>query len=1102
MSTYTPPLPGHGPLSFSGAYTPPLAGRGPLSFGAGAAGATISAVSIDDGAFGLAMVLGPTLLPSVSVGFQSDISAPNVKLGQFFAKPGGWESFTSGTASVILKDRPIPLTGFATQVFGSPWISNWVRTLAPGGFTDSAVGTHQVAWAIRAIDLVSRGPQTDVYGSAKFELGIRQVFPQWFVTMVFGTPMMGYTLTIAPPGWQQDEWGTAFAHDNRQFVDQAGNIVGAIGQHEIFQLNRQVFPVTVWEADEFRFGITTSVRNTRQYIAATYIETQWNDPNGVVNSDAHIYNVNRELDLIHNGIAPLFQQVPITHEVRNGAQGCPVDGFDASAFGQQLVAYRIRNVAPAAWESFIDGEYRVVYNAAFAVNPRGWDSAALGVPENVVNTRRYFGYWGIGETLGVGTPFIAPAIRTLLPLAIEPGRFGTDGLNVWFRVRTLAPAGWQYTPFGNVALDIHFNIVRPNQIPPIDAYGLPRVANVTPNVYPYWDEALFTFFGQTAIFNQNNYYQLQGFATQAFGMVYVADRTQHIIAPPMNTLIFQNLTQVRNEIPDPPATQKVFPTGFQTGAGAEAAAFGSLTMTANSIYPDGFVTDVYGSGIKVQINGIFPTGITPPWSGDDNSEMGHPTVNPTQYVMFDGSNQPPTDDPDAPTQQDLFMFAAGKPRFTPYTIYAPQGGTRQYKDNNPPGLDEPMDADYFTAGQSSMPAWGRPTVSNWIRTVFVSDTAGADGYLRWGAARASTNPQYVNVDGIRSFKYGVPHVNNGQELQVVGFDALTFDGMPVVSLVPEQDRVLPVQGADMAAFGLTWVANWIRELPIVGIAPGPFGTAHPQFPPPPALPNGLDTAVFGKALVAYRIRHLLPEGWDSFTCDYTLGQFADRMRVIGMGGLRPQGISVSIFGLAQVGPRLRGVQAQGIPVGPIAVSIPTVRRFNNVALGGFGWDSALFGDVQRWELGTIKSQGDDFLGVGVAALSRTIPATTLDETLLFGHLRATASIGVAGLDAAEYGDAVVMGFGCGRQARAINGWESLLMGNAGIVFAPPAGSMGAIGFSSQDMGRYNVHGANTVRPNGIGWPGGSDAKFSQFGGANVDRTFSIDPNPGGGSKES
>ena len=1010
------------------------------------------------------------------------------------------DQFTSGTAFVA-GTQIRPIQGFESLEFGTAWVSNWIRTLGPSGFVGEVIGDAMVAMFIRYVDLGSKAPQTDVYGTARLEMGNREVQPQWFVTMVFGTPTMGYALTAAPAGWQQDEWGAAFVHDNRQFIDNASVSDGAIGQHGIYQLNRQVFPVGIWEADEYKFGLVGPVYNLRQYVTANYVETQWELPNGVVNSDAHIYNVNRELDLIHNGIAPLFQQIPVTHEVRNGAQGCPVEGFDASSFGQQLVAYRIRNVAPPGWLSYIDGEFRVVYNAAIAVHPSGWDSSALGVPENVVNTRRTFGPFGVGETMEIGTAFIASAIRTLLPLAIEPGRFGTDGLNVWFRVRTLAPAGWQYTPFGNVALDIHFNIVRPNQIPPINAYGLPRVANVTPNVYPYWDEALFTFFGQTAIFNKNNYYQLQGFATQAFGMVYVADRTQHIIAPPMNTLIFQNLTQVRNEIPDPPATQKVFPPPVQPSVDSEPAKFGALTMTANSLYPVGWINDVYGSAL-VYVNGIFPTGITPPWSGDDHSEMGHPSVNPTQYVTFAGSNQPPTDDPNAPTQRDLFMFAAGKPRFTPYTIYAPQGGTQQYKDNNPPGLDQPMDAVNMTSGYSSMPAWGRPTVSNWIRTVFVSDTAGADGYLRWGDARASTNPQYLDVDGIRSFKYGVPRVNNGQELQVVGFDALAFDGMPVVSLVPEQDRVLPVQGADMADFGLTWVANWIRELPIVGIAPGSFGTAHPQFPPPPALPKGLDTAVFGKALVAYRIRHLLSAGWDSFTCDYTLGQFADRMRVIGMGGLRPQGISVSIFGLAQVGPRLRGVQVQGIPVGPIAVSIPTVRRFNNVALGGFGWDSALFGDVQRWEPGTIKPQGDDFLGVGVAALSRTIPAITLDETLLFGHLCAASNIGVAGADAAEYGDAVVMGFGCGRQARAINGWESLLMGNAGIVFAPPAGSMGAIGFSSQDMGRYNVHGANTVRPDGIGWPGGSDAKFSQFGGANVDRTFSIDPNPGGGSKES
>lgn len=1036
---------------------------------------------------------------------------PNVTLG---------DQFTSGTAKVtVTQIRPI--TGFETLVFGTAWVSNWIRALAPGGFAPNVWGAHHVAYWQQTINLVSRGIGPEVYGTTRFDLGNRTVYPQWFVTMVFGTPMMGYTLNIAPAGWAQDEYGLAFVHDNRQFIDNATINDGAIGSHGIYQLNRQVFPVGIWEADEYKFGLVGPVYNLRQYITANYVETQWELPNGIVSADTHIYNRNFEIDLRNNGIAPLFQQIPVTHEVRNGAQGCPVDGFDASSFGQQLVAYRIRNVAPPSWLSYIDGEFRVVYNAAIAVHPSGWDSSALGVPENVVNTRRTFGPFGVGETMEIGTAFIAPAIRTLAPEGMDLGRLSNpDQTNVWFHVREIAPAGWQYTPFGNVAFDIHFNIVRPNQIPPIDAWGLPRIDNVTPQLYPYWDEALFTFFGSAAIFNRDNYYQLQGFQTQAFGSVYVADRTQHVNLLGFQSLIIQNLTQVRNEIPDPPATQKAFPSGFQTGAGAEAAAFGGATVTANSIYPDGFVTDVYGSGIKVQINGIFPIGIPPPWSGDDNSEMGHPTVNPTQYVAFAGSNQPPTDDPNAPTQQDLFMFAAGKPRFTPYTIYAPQGGTRQYKDNNPPGLDEPMDADYFTAGQSSMPAWGHPTVSNWIRTVFVSDTAGADGYLRWGNARASTNPQYVNVDGIRSFKYGVPRVNNGQEAIVVGFDSMLFDdsGLPVVSLIPEQDRVLPVQGSDTSSFGTTWVSNFIRTLPIAGIPPGPFGTAHPQFPPPPALPAGLDDGIVStKAMVAYRIRHVYPEGWDSFTCDYTLGQFDSRMRVIGMGDVRPAGIDSATFGLTMIGPYQRGVWAQGIEVGPIAVSVPTVRQVNIIALAGFGWDSAEFGDVQRWEAGKIKPQGEDMLDMGEPALARTVPLATLGGTQGFGGARLARGVVAGGLDAAEYGETIVMGFGCGKQARAMTGWESLLIGNHGIIVAPPSGQHAAIGWESAQLGTLGggsgiagdknprgVFGRNRVQPAGLAWDSGLGigSIYGQFGHTNVDRRqYTIDP-PGSGPSES
>lgn len=1034
---------------------------------------------------------------------------PNVTLG---------DQFTSGTAKVtVTQIRPI--TGFETLVFGTAWVSNWIRALAPGGFAPNVWGAHHVAYWQQTINLVSRGIGPEVYGTTRFDLGNRTVYPQWFVTMVFGTPMMGYTLNIAPAGWAQDEYGLAFVHDNRQFIDNATINDGAIGSHGIYQLNRQVFPVGIWEADEYKFGLVGPVYNLRQYITANYVETQWELPNGIVSADTHIYNRNFEIDLRNNGIAPLFQQIPVTHEVRNGAQGCPVEGFDTSTFGQQLVAYRIREVAPPGWLSFVDGEYRVVYNAAREVRVAGWDSSALGVPENVVNTRRYFGQWGIGETLEVGTAFIAPAIRTLSPLGMEPGRVANpDNTNVWFVVRNIAPAGFQYTPFGNVAFDIHFNIVRPNQIPPIDAWGLPRVVNVTPQIYPYWDEDLFTFFGQTAIFNKDNYYQIQGFATQAFGSVYVADRTQHIIVPSMNTLIFQNLTQVRNEIPDPPATQKAFPTGFQTGGDIEAAEFGRPTVTANSIYPDGFVTDVYGSGIKVRINGIFPKGIPPPWSGDDNSEMGHPSVNPTQYVTFDGSNQPPTDAPDAPTQKDLFMFTAGKPRFDPYTIYAPVGAPQQYKVNNPPGQEEPMDFSLMNSGYGSMPAWGSHTVSNWLRTIAVRST-NPDGsqignFLAWGLPFVSTNPQYVYPEGIKALKYGFPRVNNGQEVQVYGFDSMVFESIPSLSLVPDKDRVLPVNGADMLAFGFTLLSNFIRELPIAGIGPGPFGIAHPQFPPPPAEPAGLDSAEFGSAMVAYRIRNVYSEGWDSFICDYSIGQFNNRMRVIGIGGLRMNGFDASLFGLPLIGPYQSGVQAQGIPVGSLAVSVPSVRQVNIIALAGFGWDSSEFGDVQRWEAGKIKPQGDDTLDMGEHALARTVPLASLGETADFGDASVVRSIVAGAIDTAEYGETIVMGFGCGRQARAMTGWDALLMGNAGIIVAPPSGQHAAIGWDSAQIGTLGdnglssgrgeiprgVYGRNTVKPAGFSWDTsvGIGSIYGQFGHANVDRSqYIIKPSNGG-----
>lgn len=947
------------------------------------------------------------------------------------------DQFTSGDAHVFYTQFAAGVGGFETLVFGTARVENWIRYLTPGSIKVDAYGALFASYLIRTVDLISNGPATQAFGTASFDLGNREVAPDWFVSLVFGTATMGYAISAEPSGWDQTEWGGAFVHDNSQFLLPTG-ITGEVGAHWITQLDRQVFPVGVWEADEFRIGYIQRVYNLNQIISAEYIETQWNL--GSVSEDAHAYNENRELDLVNNGIAPRYQQIPITHQIFNNAQASESAGFDASLFGQQLVAYAIRDVTPPGVDSFIDGEFRVVYNAALEIRAQGWDQAIVPAPESVVKTRRYFPYWTVGEDQSAfGTAFVAPAIRTIAPSQdIGPERWGDQ--TTWFKIREIAPDGFQYTPFGTLVFDVRLNLVRPNTIQPANLYGRPKVTNRTPFVGPYWDEDSFTAFGGTAIFNQNNYYAIQGFGGSAFGLHYIADRKQTIFPPGFSNFRLDTLHRVRNDIPDPPATQKAFPAGVtgSAGVGSDAALFGFITITTNSLYPEGFKADIYGSAF-VHINGIFPMGIPPPRSGADNSEMGHPILNPAQFISFPINN---------PTMDFLVI---PKPRLSPYTIYAPRGATQQARDNHPPGREEFMD-EQISFGTAIMPLFGSAMVSNKNRRLIQKDTAGIGGFLAMGHPTVTPSPQHVYLDGIKSFKYGIPRVNNGQELQVFGFPMDGY-GHPSVAFIPEQDRQLPIPGSRFDDYGNAIVSNFIRYCEPAGIDSAALGEAWPQHPPPPAYPEGMDAMLWGTALVAYRIRHLDLDGFDSFECDYTIGQFADRMRLIRMNPrLSPASIDTMVFGTAGVGLFERSIGVQGIPVGPIAVSIPLLSKRNIVSLVGYSIDSVEFGDVQRWEAGKIKPQGEDFFDAGVHMLARTIVDVTLGSISQVPNPSVASSIGVAGLDSSEYGRAVAMAFGCGEQARALHGWDSLEFGIHGILFAPGAGESAAIGFSSEEFG--------------------------------------------------
>lgn len=1014
MSGYTPPLPGHGPLSFIGPYTAPLPGHGPLSFGSEVSGQALSPIGIYDGALGQPGVTGPKTLLAQSIGNTLGMGVPNLKFGQFFIKPGGYVTQAFGTAKLENKQRFVGAVGFNATLFGTDWVSYFLRQLTPTGIKQDGYGTATLAGGVRLA--LMNGFATAVYGRPTVTLAVREVFPQWFVDTRYGTPMMGYDRTLTGQGFDATKWGDGLVWDNTQRPGALGFDASRFGTAWADRRVRSLLVKPFPDGDLQNIGFP-KLHNLNQFITANYVQSQWDEGGFGSPIEMHVYNVNRKIDLVGNGIAPPFRQIPLTHAIVNGARTLKAKGLDATLWGVKtasdgmFIAYRVRSVYPQGFQpAELSSRFHIVRNAAAQLKPVGFDSARLGVPPLVVNTRRYFSGIRVGLTDGYGLPFIAPRVRTVGPQnPLDPVRGIIGGATIWFRERTITPTpppfGWG--AFGKLALDVHWNIVAAKSIPPSWRWGYGAVRNNTPEITPYWDSSLFTQFGRTAIFNKLNWYAIEGWQAGLWGPnTIITYRTKKITPAGFDGARYNPKHTIRNVNPDPPGQQYVY--GASLGA---LGGVGTPYATNNGLYPVGIFDDHYGSP-KVQGMSIFPQGI-PPFIGDNGTAFGTPSIPGRQGAqnatlgLIDGY---------------------GKPRLDPYTIWAPKGAPQQAIDNHGGVIGEIIDA-YLDRNTDVRPLFGRPRVELKNRRVTHYFSGPLDSY---GQPRLSRKPQYAVVAGMKFTKYGFPVLFGGDRaVLAAGFDLSSY-GTPSLTIPEPFIRYLRPAGPVFSAFGATWVANFIRYPGVTGFNATAFGTTWVQRPPPPAYPPGLDASRWGTAMIAYRIRHLTLDGMDTFVCDYTLGRFRDRMRLHGRN--RPMNVSLgvqSIMGVPSLDAKLRALYLRAIVPASGSFPTPVVRKQNRVNLVSLGAQTAW---GEPWALavqpGTVQPRGEDFSTLGRPQASYQV---FLDGWMgELGAARVGWPIGAAGADTSQFGEMVLMGFGCGRQARAMHGWDSFTAGTASV----------------------------------------------------------------------
>lgn len=1021
-----PSVPGHyaGFFFDNTAYTTPDGNQ--IGFSFGEVPGTIFPVSWNGIGFGVTFVENfNRAIEDATVGDQSAFGDHDVTAGAGadYILPGGI--------------APPPQTGpQADRQLPTPVIDFRVRYALPTGIAAGSAGTPDVSLYYRYVDLAGRGPSVTTYGTPVIDFGIRYITVPFIFSTAWGSAVVGRTLNIDPSGWDSSVFGNIdeiLVNQRRIFVTDNGADHAGYGNPVVRNAQEHLYPFQ-WLSDEFNFPVVYNL--DRYLLVQPYMGS--NVPQEAFGQFTEIANVNRTMRTFGH----ISSYVGLNTWIYNNAVPIVPAGLDATLWGTEtFIAYENREVVPSGWNSELYNPIdTIVYNDARIIAPSGIaPTSAVGQPVSVVNANRtvsqYFPY-GV-ETFG--TAFIADAIRYLGPYAFLDAPNGIP--EVRLNPYPIAPAGIGMPQFGGHTVYEHFTIVTPfsTNVHSTPWVGEPFVQNrnKTLAVYPS-DQSLY---GHPRIENLIQYLTVTIGNTQSFGSAYISYRTKILTPAPMSVPVFTTHHQIRNEIPDPPAQQRIEVDGF------DGLQIPSPVFNIRTIFVVGIYEGAYGQP-KVSRNQIEPV----PGFFSSDEGFGTPTLiytrflYPQSYPSLDGTGE-----------SDLF---SSKPRLTPHTIYAPNGdqATAQARDNHPSPTPYEIDGRHpTTAFSGSFPWFGHTTVTNYYRTIGPVPAHGAlgsslDPSSHVGQPSLTLKLQYIYPTPIRSLRFGaivfldVPQYLNF-DVDHNGLENHTEFGSATVA--PPYEAPLPYanpSGFNSAVFGTTRIELFNREITPAGIPhrgnpqqglTNPWGLPLVGYPRVYNWSAGVLT-LWGVPRVEYKIRTIYPTGtqMDSFQ-DEDLGSFADRMRVRRRNPADSiLGMFTEVFGFAVISQYIKDLGAYGHK--DSHVGTPKV----SMNIQCIGWDSAEYGDIDEWEAGKIKPYGDDLSLFGTPRMGRGISVVGFEGAM--GSARLAWSIYVYGMPPVGFdGPSVTDQFGCSsRVVTPLPVLSALLFGEEGLrVFEPLGGTI-------------------------------------------------------------
>lgn len=835
-----------------------------------------------DGPVGDTQYLFPHAFDSLGTGVHL------VHLDKHWIKPSGPDTQAVGALHIDLWNRSLEHNGWQSSQFGQPGVRNrnfevngagafsalamgsahsayiYTRYLTPPGVDTQAHGTQWASHYLRYLTAVGAGDKT-ARGTPWVSHSPRELAPQGFDAMkVLESHVVGGTRYLYPAGKDMTEWGTRIIPEGQVAYPQG--FAGDVGAPDV-QLHTRYLQPSGFKTnpDDLRFG-RQDVWNLRQIVRQDYDQGDGLNPpgfgqwTGIENrnkapvpvgwlSERHGYQFiwNKAVLVAPDGVSvpadpPFYQAGSVTH-------------------------WR-RVVAPEGLDSLTPGRWHAAFNKADVLQAHGADHQGFGQPA-LENRSRLYDKVGNFDTMAMGTPMLADAVRTLSfeqRYSIEPPALPLPQVKLHTRYVEYTTVG-DKSGVGMPVLEIRWTYIAPKwAFHPPAFIGEPALRNVTPELHT--GGANHEEFGQAAIRTQWRRVETQYGDMTLWGRPTVRDRRQWAefvtVGAPPNLAPGPVVTKVGG-LPDPQGLQ---PRGIETPDPQVSAP----VLNVQQALPQGWNAQVFAPPVVALMGARVDVGVTP-------GEFGLPGIRLRNRVV---------------SLQDKGIDCRTVPppaAVSPHTIYAVVEAPAQAIENHTRRTLHYVD--YDVQGRSIKGIGSGVAVGHKSRALrphgFTWESSSDIPRVPQPAVELGT--RYIAVPSAQPLRMGVADIRRDKEIAPFSpTDSAEF-GSAAVAHAPWTGPVTSrAEGIEPPGITPPTIDHRHRtrsapgwdSLRMGGPVPGdtPYQWQGLRIGPlVPTIPEGVDTQVFGTPWVSLAVRDLPVQGFDAFICEYDIDNFDKRMRV-------------------------------------------------------------------------------------------------------------------------------------------------------------------------------------------------------------------------------